>query len=199
VDTRLRPSGGSGLMVASLESFRRYQREEAWTWEHQALLRSRSVAGTERLRAAFEHERRDILINHVNRARLKGDVHKMRLRMRKELSKGNDRSFDVKQDPGGLADIEFLIDYWVLAHAPEHPDLVTFPDNVRQLEALERAGLVPAEYCHGLKEAYLKLRQRTHELALGEAGRLVDEQEFAELREWVMERWREVFGAMSEL
>jgi glutamate-ammonia-ligase adenylyltransferase len=198
VDTRLRPSGGSGLMVASLENFRRYQREEAWTWEHQALLRSRAVAGTARLRAVFEEERRDILINHVDRSSLKVDVRQMRLRMRKELSKGGNRSFDLKQDPGGLADIEFLVDYWVLASAGDCPELVTFPDNVRQLEALERAGLVPREYCRGLKDAYLKLRQRIHELALGEADRLVDDEEFADLRDWVKDRWNEVFGADAE-
>ena len=198
VDTRLRPSGGAGLMVASLDNFHRYQRREAWTWEHQALLRSRSVAGSADLRETFETERRDILIHHVDRARLKNDVCKMRARMRKELSKGDARHFDIKQDRGGLADIEFLIDYWILANAAEHPDLVTYPDNIRQLEALERAGLVPAEDCRGLKEAYLELRQRTHELALAEAGRLVDAAELAEVRAWIQTRWSEVFGADAD-
>jgi glutamate-ammonia-ligase adenylyltransferase len=194
VDTRLRPSGGAGPMVASVENFRRYQREEAWAWEHQALLRSRSVAGSAALRATFEAERRDILIHHVDRARLKDEVRAMRQRMRKELSKGTGEAFDVKQDAGGLADIEFLIDYWVLANAALHPELVTYPDNVRQLEALASAGLVPAEHCRRLKEAYLELRQRTHELALGEVDRLVDAREFGSLRAFVTARWSEVFG-----
>ena len=194
VDTRLRPSGGAGPMVASLDNFRRYQREEAWTWEHQALLRSRSVAGSGSLRATFEAERRDILVHHVDRARLKDDVRAMRQRMRKELSKGTGQAFDIKQDAGGLADIEFLIDYWVLTNAAEHAELVTYPDNVRQLEALDSAGLVPAEHCRALKEAYLELRQRTHELALGEVERVVDTREFADLRAFVTARWSEVFG-----
>jgi glutamate-ammonia-ligase adenylyltransferase len=150
------------------------------------------------LRAVFEDERRDILVNHVDRSSLKADIRQMRLRMRKELSKGGDRSFDLKQDPGGLADIEFLIDFWILASAGDHPELVTFPDNVRQLEALERGGLVPREHCRGLKDAYLKLRQRIHELALGEVDGLVDDEEFADLRDWVKRRWQEVFGADVE-
>jgi glutamate-ammonia-ligase adenylyltransferase len=198
VDTRLRPSGGRGPMVASLDNFHRYHREEAWTWEHQALLRSRSVAGAAELKATFEAERHEILIGHIDRARLKDEVRKMRRRMRKELSKGEPHTFDIKQDAGGLADIEFLIDYWVLASSNAHPELVTYPDNVRQLEALEAAGLVPAPHCRRLKEAYLSLRQRTHELALAEAGRVVPDDEFKELREWVVARWLETFGPDPE-
>jgi glutamate-ammonia-ligase adenylyltransferase len=106
--------------------------------------------------------------------------------------------FDLKQDAGGLADIEFLIDYWVLASSDAHPELVTYPDNVRQLEALEVAGLVPPPHCRRLKEAYLALRKRTHELALAEAGRIVPDTEFKELRAWVVARWRETFGADAE-
>ena len=195
VDTRLRPDGGKGLMVVGLDNFRRYQREEAWTWEHQALLRSRSVGGPAELTATFEAERREILIHHVDRAKLKGEVSKMRARMRNELSKGDSHTFDIKQDAGGLADIEFLIDYWVLKSSDAHPELVTYPDNVRQLEALEAARLVSTEHCRRLKEAYLTLRKRTHELALAEAGRVVPDTEFKDLRAWVIERWNETFGA----
>jgi glutamate-ammonia-ligase adenylyltransferase len=198
IDTRLRPSGSKGLMVASLENFRRYQREEAWTWEHQALLRSRSVGGSAQLRATFENERREILIHHVDRTKLKHEVRKMRARMRKELSEGDVQTFDIKQDAGGLADIEFLIDYWVLAHSETHPELATYPDNVRQLEALEAARLVPAEHCRYLKDAYLALRARTHELALAEAGRVVSDAEFKDMRAWVVARWLETFGADPE-
>jgi glutamate-ammonia-ligase adenylyltransferase len=83
----------------------------------------------------------------------------------------------------------------VLASADSHPELVTYPDNVRQLEALEAARLVPAEHCRRLKDAYLTLRKRTHELALAEAGRVVPDAEFQELRAWVVARWNETFGA----
>ena len=92
-----------------------------------------------------------------------------------ELSLAKAGAFDIKQDPGGIADIEFLVDYWVLAHSAQYPELVEFPDNIRQLEALERVGLVPEERCLRLKEAYLALRQRVHELALDEGGRVVPE------------------------
>ena len=195
VDTRLRPSGESGPIVSSIESFGRYQRKEAWTWEHQALLRSRSVAGEPGLCAAFERDRIEVLVDHVARETLKDEVAKMRARMRNELSRGSAASFDLKQDPGGLADIEFLIDYWVLANAGEYAELVEYPDNIRQLEALERVGLVAAEDCRGLREAYLTLRRKTHELALAEAGRIVEAAEFADLRDWVLARWRAVFGS----
>ncbi len=193
VDTRLRPSGRAGLIVSSLESFKRYQTAEAWVWEHQALLRSRALAGARTVCAAFERLRREILIANVDRAKLKNEVAKMRRRMRTELSLAKPGWFDLKQDPGGLADIEFLVDYWVLSSSDEFPELVEFPDNVRQLEALQRVGLVSATRCARLKEAYLALRQRLHELALDEAGRIVPEHEFKDLRAWVTAEWDRAF------
>lgn len=195
VDTRLRPSGRSGLMVASMESFRRYQREKAWVWEHQALLRSRSVAGAPDVREAFERERIEVLIHHVNRENLKQEVKDMRRRMRDELSASKAEEFDLKQDPGGLSDIEFLVDYWVLANAPQFPALVEFPDKIRQLEVLESTGLVTAERCARLKNIYLALRERVHELALNEGGRIVGGDAFTEERAWVKSLWMDVLGA----
>jgi glutamate-ammonia-ligase adenylyltransferase len=194
VDTRLRPSGRAGLLVTSLEGFRHYQTQEAWVWEHQALLRSRALAGSPEVCRAFETIRRDVLVSHVDRTKLKTEVAKMRRRMREELSLAAEGSFDIKQDQGGIADIEFLVDYWVLAHSQAHPELVEFPDNIRQLEALARAGLVPDALCVRLKEAYLALRQRVHELALDEGGRVVPEPELAAVRDFVSSVWREVFG-----
>ena len=194
VDTRLRPSGRSGLLVTSLDGFRRYQTHDAWVWEHQALLRSRALAGSPEVCRAFEAIRRDVLVAHVDRAKLKGEIAKMRRRMRDELSLAEAGSFDIKQDPGGIADIEFLVDYWVLAHSHEHPELVEFPDNIRQLEALARVGLVPEPLCLRLKDAYLALRRRVHELALDEGGRVVPEPELQPARDFVGGVWRDVFA-----
>lgn len=198
IDTRLRPSGASGLMVASVASFERYQRDEAWTWEHQALLRSRSVAGPPALRERFEAIRVATLTSAVERDGLKDAVRKMRRRMREELSTGTAELFDLKQDPGGLADIEFLIDYLVLAEAERCPALVEYPDNVRQLEALEAAGLVPAATGAALKEGYLALRAKTHELALADGGKRVPVGEFAALRERIVGLWNETIGEPAD-
>src|SRR5580704_13129671 len=107
VDVRLRPSGKGGLLVTSIHAFAEYQQREAWTWEHQALLHARGVAGAARLRSDFESVRLEILADHVKRETLRTEVRNMRERMRKELSKGTAGYFDIKQDAGGVADIEF--------------------------------------------------------------------------------------------
>jgi len=194
IDTRLRPSGASGLLVTTLKSFARYQREDAWTWEHQALLRSRSIAGPASLQAEFERLRVDILRHAIKRDSLRADVAAMRRRMRAELATGTVADFDIKQDPGGLADIEFLIDYWVLADADRFPALVAYPDNVRQLEALAAADLVPETVCASLRADYLTLRAATHALALADGGKTVPAGEFAELRGRIRALWEQTFG-----
>ena len=104
-----------GCSFTRLDGFHQYQTQEAWVWEHQALLRSRALAGSRRVCDEFERMRRDVLVAHVNRAKLKTEVVAMRRRMRDELSLAKKGGFDIKQDPGGIADIEFLVDYWVLA------------------------------------------------------------------------------------
>src|SRR6516225_6949772 len=126
VDVRLRPSGKGGLLVTNVRAFAEYQRQEAWTWEHQALLHARAVAGAPALRERFEAVRLDVLCQHVRRDTLREEVRNMRERMRRELSRGDARRFDIKQDPGGIADIEFLAQYWALRWAREYPPVVMF-------------------------------------------------------------------------
>ncbi len=199
IDTRLRPSGASGAMVASLASFRKYQREQAWTWEHQALLRSRAVAGDRPLCEAFENERRDVLMHHVGREDLGGEISRMRARMRTELSVSATGEFDIKQDAGGLADIEFLIDFLVLRDAAEHPALIEYPDNVRQLEALAAAELLPAADCDAIRSIYLAYRSRIHELALAGDGKVTPDSSFKAERAAILGYWEAALGPAEAL
>ncbi len=194
VDTRLRPSGRSGALVSSLVAFDRYQREDAWTWEHQALLRSRVVAGDEAVAAAFARLRSKALTEYVRRDSLRQDVMQMRERMRRELSKGGDESFDLKQDPGGVADIEFIVQYLVLEHAAEHPQLLTYSDNIRQLEALAAAALLDKATSESLAHSYREFRTRMHRLSLAGAPALLPQAEVSELAAPVKAAWQRLFA-----
>jgi glutamate-ammonia-ligase adenylyltransferase len=194
VDMRLRPSGKGGLLVTSLEAFERYQREQAWTWEHQALLRARAVAGSSEVMAGFEALRRQILCSAVKQQTLREDVAEMRERMRAELGARESGVFDIKQDRGGVADIEFLVQFWVLKNAAGHPSLVRYPDNVRQLESLVEAGILEEPVAAGLREAYLAYRARMHRLALEERPSRVPADEFVDYRRRVAAVWSETFG-----
>jgi len=194
VDTRLRPSGKGGLLVQGLAGFGEYQRREAWTWEHQALLRARVVAGQPALRERFEALRRDLLRYAVRRDTLREDVRGMRERMRAELSRAGPGEFDLKQDAGGITDIEFLAQYWTLLWAERYPDLVTYSDNIRQLESLASADLVPQATVDVLTGAYRAYRQRLHHLSLEAAGNVVPAAEFAAERAAVTAVWTSAFG-----
>jgi glutamate-ammonia-ligase adenylyltransferase len=193
VDTRLRPSGGSGLLVSSLVAFDRYQHKDAWTWEHQALLRSRAVAGHPRVMAAFEELRKQALISYVHRDTLRTDVLEMRKRMRDELCLGTDEDFDLKQDLGGLADIEFLVQYLVLKEAGACSELVAWSDNIRQLETLANQGVLEDSDANYLADTYRAFRQRVHRLSLAGLPRLVPRAETAEPAARVKAIWNKVF------
>jgi glutamate-ammonia-ligase adenylyltransferase len=194
VDTRLQPEGKKGLLVTSLLAFEAYQRESAWTWEHQALLRSRAIAGSARVSAAFEDIRRRVLTGHVRRATLREDVLAMRERMLKELAKGTAELFHLKQDPGGITDIEFIVQYLVLREAGRHPELVRWSDNIRQLEDLAGAGVIPRETAAMLTDTYRGYRQRIHRLALAGQPGFVPRTEVAGAIAAVRAVWAQVFG-----
>jgi glutamate-ammonia-ligase adenylyltransferase len=181
--------------VQSIDGFNEYQRADAWTWEHQALLHSRAVAGDPALRERFEAVRRDVLCEAVRRDTLRGDVRDMRERMRSELSRAGPGEFDLKQDRGGITDIEFLAQYWTLRWADRHVELVTFPDVIRQLESLASATLVPQERVDVLTGAYRAYRQRIHRLSLEGDKSVVPGTEFTLERAAVAGIWRE---AMEE-
>ena len=195
VDVRLRPSGKGGLLVTNIAAFADYQREEAWTWEHQALLHARAVAGSPQLRARFEAVRLEVLCNHVRRDSLLTEVRDMRERMRRELSRGDAEHFDIKQDPGGIADIEFLAQYWALRWAQQYPPVAWFSDTIRQLESVASADLVPQASVDVLTGAYRAYRARTHHLSLAGAEPLVPAAEFRETRAAVSALWEAAMGA----
>jgi len=190
VDVRLRPSGKGGLLVTNIEAFAEYQRSEAWTWEHQALLHARAVAGAALLRERFEAIRRTVLSQHVRHDSLRQEVRSMRERMRRELSRGDARHFDIKQDAGGIADIEFLAQYWALRWAPQYPPVAWFSDTIRQLESVASAALVPQQDVDRLTHAYRAYRARTHRLSLDGAAPIVPAADFAAERAAVTALWQ---------
>ena len=142
VDVRLRPDGAKGLLVSSLASYREYQRERAWTWEHQALVRARGVAGDSSLLAEFETIRDRTLSQPRDRQVLREEVGKMRLKMRAELDRSDAARFDLKQGAGGLVDLEFLLQYLVLRDCSTHAELLQPRDTPGLLSALHAAGVV---------------------------------------------------------
>ncbi|WP_440996293.1 bifunctional [glutamate--ammonia ligase]-adenylyl-L-tyrosine phosphorylase/[glutamate--ammonia-ligase] adenylyltransferase [Arhodomonas sp. SL1] len=195
VDTRLRPSGKSGLLTTSLDAFAEYQRNSAWTWEHQALVRARVVAGDQGLGERVEALRREILAQPRERASLRQEVAAMRERMRREKASGDEEVFDLKQDRGGIADIEFMVQYGVLAGAHDHPGLLRYTDNIRLLGELSRCGDVFDEHAaEALAEAYRVFRAEVHRLTLQEQPAKVAAERFREHRETVIAQWRDVMG-----
>ncbi len=197
VDVRLRPSGKGGMLITRIGAFIEYQEKEAWTWEHQALLHARAVAGDRGFREEFERVRIDLLMRCVRRDTLRDEVRKMRERMRRELSRARPGSglFDIKQDPGGTADIEFLAQYWALLHAKTHPPVAMFADTIRQLESVASADLVAQSTVDVLVNAYRAYRERSHHLSLEGAKPVVPAADFAGTRAAVTAIWDATMGA----
>jgi len=203
VDMRLRPSGESGMLVSTVEGFRDYQRDSAWTWEHQALVRARFVAGDAAVAAQVEALRLEILCQARDEAALARDVIAMRERMRRHLlpNEGADPGqFDLKQGSGGIVDIEFMVQYAVLAWSHREPGLARWSDNVRILETLGRKGFFEQRECDALTGAYLAYRSAAHQLSLQQQPGLAPAADFVDARAAVTAKWRQLFAPfMSEL
>jgi len=191
IDTRLRPDGRSGLLVSSTEAFERYQEENAWTWEHQALLRARAVAGSDKIADEFERIRKETLADRVDRNKLRSDVVAMRRRMRKQLDRSDKTVFDLKHGVGGLGDIEFLVQYWILQAANSHPDVIAYSDNIRQLDVLVAAGLLEREVGEHLQDVYRAYRLHLHYLALDGQQAFCNVGCFSAEREFVANIWKD--------
>ena len=190
VDMRLRPSGASGMLVSSVAAFAEYQRADAWTWEHQALVRARAVAGDAEVAERFAAIRREVLGRRREGGQLRREVREMRARMRAELGQRKPARFDLKQDAGGIADIEFMVQYGVLAWAHAHPQLLRYTDNIRLLEGFAQAGLMAAQDAALLSDIYRLYRAKVHQLTLLKEPTVVDAAEFADSREAVLRLWR---------
>ena len=198
VDVRLRPSGKGGLAFTQMQAFEEYQRREAWTWEHQALLHSRWIAGDPLLGAEFGRIRREVLMHSVRRETLRADIVAMRERMRTEHSKSREGFFELKQDRGGIADIEFIAQYWVLRSTGRYPPLCEFADTIRHLESVGSAALVDHRTIDFLVDAYRRYREAAHHLSLEQQAPIVEEGPFAEMRARVAAIWDQVMVAGAD-
>jgi glutamate-ammonia-ligase adenylyltransferase len=204
VDMRLRPSGAAGLLVSSLGAFARYQENEAWTWEHQALVRARVLVGSRDVGTAFEQVRAKVLGRERDLNKLRAEVSEMRAKMRDNLGTRATAAgtasnafeatvpFDLKQDAGGIVDIEFMVQYAALAWSREHPALVRYTDNIRILEGLEQAGLLPDADASLLREAYKAYRAAAHRQALQNDPGVVGGDQFQAERREVMRIWAQM-------
>ena len=194
IDMRLRPSGDSGPLVAGVAGFHRYLKENAWTWEHQALVRTRPVFIDACMQQEFTQIRTQVLSQSRDINKLRTDVSEMRAKMRNHLNRAKIGEFDLKQSPGGMVDIEFIAQYLVLAHAHQFPELLTkWSDNLRIFEACREAGLLTQLQTEQLIDAYCHIRDAAHRLTLGKEARIVSDVEFAEERNAVIAIWEMLF------
>ncbi|AXY61103.1 MULTISPECIES: bifunctional [glutamate--ammonia ligase]-adenylyl-L-tyrosine phosphorylase/[glutamate--ammonia-ligase] adenylyltransferase [Acinetobacter] len=203
IDTRLRPSGEAGLLVTSLKAFEQYQLKSAWLWEHQALVRARSIAGAKDLIEKFESLRCQILTQPREEAHVREEVLKMRQKMKDHLGSSKEQQkdgiFHLKQDAGGIVDIEFMAQYAVLAWSGSNPDLAHYSDNVRILEDAAKAGCLSSDDATALIQAYLSERAESHRLALANQTMQVSAAEWFDTREVVCKLWQRLIdpGATS--
>lgn len=198
IDTRLRPSGNAGMMVVSYHAFETYQLDKAWAWEHQALVRARAICGDKRVTARFCDIRRTVLSLPRTLEQVRIDVTSMRIKMQKHLGTSQWQQhagkFHLKQDAGGIVDIEFLAQFAVLAYSHEYPSLTKWSDNVRIFEEVAALGIWEVQVCQDLTDAYLRIRAATHQLALSEQSLLVDESLWQETRALVQCQWQHLMG-----
>jgi glutamate-ammonia-ligase adenylyltransferase len=201
IDTRLRPSGEAGVLVTSLKAFEQYQLKNAWVWEHQALVRARSIAGEPSLRDKFEALRCRILTQPRDEENVRAEVLKMRQKMKDHLGSSKEQQkdgiFHLKQDAGGIVDIEFMAQYAVLAWSGSHPDLAHYSDNVRILEDAAKASCLSSDDATALIQAYLSERAESHRLALANQSMQVNAADWRDTRVIVCKLWQRLIDPSS--
>ena len=190
IDMRLRPSGSSGVLVSQVEAFSKYQHKSAWTWEHQALIRARPVCGDIHLIEHFNNVRKEVLSIPKDKSKLRSEVSDMRERIRKKRLKPKPGIFDIKQDRGGIVDIEFLVQYLVLLNSYKYPKLLKWTDNVRQIQSLTETKIIDEYTAFLLRHAYLIFRAVAHRFSLQEKHAEVPEDKFYRLQEKIIKIWK---------
>jgi glutamate-ammonia-ligase adenylyltransferase len=191
IDTALRPDGASGMLVSSVAAFERYQQSSAWIWEHQALTRARFCAGDAAIGARFEAIREAVLRRDRTPLadQLRAEVVAMRQRMRAAHPNASGR-FDLKQDEGGMIDIEFIVQYLVLRHAADYPQLTVNVGNIALLHLCGTLGLIDPVLADGAADAYRVLRRLQHQVRLqGQDNARVERHLVAAHADIVMRLW----------
>jgi glutamate-ammonia-ligase adenylyltransferase len=197
IDTALRPNGNSGLLITSFDAYADYQQQRgsntAWTWEHQAMTRARFVLGDETLRQRFDAIRKAVIAAPRDANALKAEIVTMRNRVRAAHPVRGEQ-FDVKQSPGGMIDVEFVMQYLVLANAARYPELIDNTGNIALLERAEAIGLLPPGVGHAASSAYRELRRVQHRARLNEEPTHVVLPELQAQHDAVLVLWQTVFG-----
>jgi glutamate-ammonia-ligase adenylyltransferase len=192
-DLRLRPDGAAGLLVSSVEAFEDYQKNKAWLWEHQALTRARWVAGDAAVGKSFERIRCEVLQQPRDLAKLRDDIIAMRQKML-DAHANPSGLFDIKHDRGGIIDVEFMVQYLVLAHAHQHAALNRNSGNLALLETAAKLGLINAGLADQVREAYRQYRRWQHTMRLqGAQYARVETSEAAAHIDAVKNLWRLLF------
>ncbi len=190
IDMRLRPGGESGPLVCSMSRLEHYLMNEAWTWEHQALIRARPVAGFPALAEAFGNIRKRVLTKPRHQETLRHEISAMRERMVKgHGQQGDSHLFDLKKGRGGIVDIEFIVQYLVLLNACRFPELCQWTDNIRLIETLASGGFLTDSEAETLRNAYIRLREYVHRLNLQEKPARIPFSEVESEVEHVKELW----------
>ena len=191
VDLRLRPNGDSGFLTHSIAAFEKYQHENAWTWEHQSLTRARFICGKPEIGTAFDTLRTEILTRPRNRAELAREIIAMREKM---FPTHPPKDSDVKYARGGVVDVEFIVQYLILAYAGEHPQLLDNYGNIALLNIAADAGLIDKTLAEQSQTAYRFYRQQQHNTKLRDAGKLEVNKQVQAYYGSVRKLWEQVFG-----
>ncbi|RDE82880.1 bifunctional [glutamate--ammonia ligase]-adenylyl-L-tyrosine phosphorylase/[glutamate--ammonia-ligase] adenylyltransferase [Haemophilus parahaemolyticus] len=193
VDMRLRPSGEAGLLVSTFNAYEFYQKNEAWTWESQALVRARCVYGTKSLKAEFDQIRQSTLAKKRDAVTLKAEITGMRAKMYQHFTQPQAVEFNLKTDKGGITDIEFIAQYLVLANAETSPEMAVWSDNVRIFDTAMAYGILTEPAGEQLKYCYMAMRNRIHHLNLLRQPSCVPMSEFEAERDFIGKMWSQIF------